>query len=85
MTTFIDIALPVYDDAGVQVDTTTVSLSQEQIEDIINTAVQVVYATRKDATMMTHETMVASPEIAELAEALDSYSVIEPDDYFPGS
>lgn len=80
----IEVALPVYDACGVQVDTTTAKLTLEQVEDIINTAVQVVYATRKDATMMTHETMVASQEIAELAEALDSYSVIEPDDYFPG-
>ena len=80
----IEVALPVYDAAGVQVDTTSAKLTAEQVEDIINTAVQVVYATRKDATMMNHETMIASQEIAELAEALDSYSVIEPDDYFPG-
>lgn len=80
----IEVALPVYDACGVQVDTTTVELNEDQISDIVNCAVQVIYATRKDATMMTHETMVASQEIAELAEALDSYSVIEPDDYFPG-
>lgn len=73
----IEIALPVYDDEGNQVDTTTVFLDQEQIQDIVNCSARVVYADRiwgggDDDTLP--ELM---DSLAELDEALTSYSVIE--------
>ena len=72
----MEIALPVYDDEGNQVDTTTVNLTQEQIEDIINTAARVVYSDRQWNWEIDAMDGVMSA-IAELDEALTSYSVIE--------
>ncbi len=69
----IEVALPVYDEDGNQVDTTTVILNQEQIQDIVNCAAEVVYADRLcdgDYDNLHHT-------LAELDEALTSYSVIE--------
>ena len=82
----IEIALPVYDDGGLLVDTTTANLSQEQIQDIITQAIHAVYADRA----MLHsdggdvEIEAVGVAMGELSEALESYGVIEEDDYFPG-
>lgn len=76
----IEVALPVYDDEGIQVDTTSVYLTRDQVEDLVNAAAAVTYADRR-----VNETMGVSEDdndslgqaLAELDEALVSYSVIE--------
>jgi hypothetical protein len=81
----IEVALPVYDDEGNQVDTTTVELNEDQIADIVNTAVQVVYADRRrQAAMIELEDESLLETLDELDEALFSASAIEEHDYFPG-
>ena len=77
----MEFALPVYDNEGNQVDTASVTLNQEQLQDIINCSARVVYADRvwgggDDATLP--ELMES---LAELDEALTSYSVIEDETY----
>lgn len=77
----MEIALPVYDDEGNQVDTTTVYLNREQVEDIVNCSARVVYADRiwgGDDDEILPELMEG---LAELDEALTSYSVIEDETY----
>lgn len=74
----IEVALPVYDDEGNQVDTTTVFLNQEQIQDIVNCAAEVVYADRVRIGMEIEiQDEVLLHMLGELDEALTSYSVIE--------
>lgn len=73
----MEFSLPVYDEDGNQVDTTTVVLNQEQLQDIINCAAEVVYADRLNDG--DHENLYHM--LAELDEALTSYSVIEDETY----
>jgi hypothetical protein len=73
----MEIALPVYDDEGNQVDTTTVELNQDQIQDIVNTAAQLVYADRKWDGGENADGIDVQILLGELDEALTSYSVIE--------
>lgn len=74
----IEVALPVYDDEGNQVDTTTVFLNQEQIQDIVNCSARVVYADRVRIGMEIEiQDEVLLHMLGELDEALTSYSVIE--------
>lgn len=73
----IEVSPPAYDDEGNQVDTTTVILNQEQIQDIVNCSSRVVYADRMWGGGDDETLPELMEGLAELDEALTSYSVIE--------
>lgn len=82
----IEISLPVYDNTGIQVDTTTVMLNREQVEDIVNCATQVIYSDRlrQDVgIMIDDESLLQS--LAELDEAMTACGAIEGENYYPGT
>lgn len=82
----IEVALSVYDDEGIVVDTTTATLTSEQLNDLINTAVQVIYGAR--AVDSNPTSVPAQDELAvalsELEEVLEVYDLIEEEKYVPG-
>lgn len=81
----IEIELPVYDDEGIVVDTTIAIMNNDQIQDIIAQSIEVIYAMRKyQANDCQGDQQDINDAMAELEEALQAYSVIEDDDYFPG-
>ena len=77
----MEFSLPVYDEDGNQVDTTTVELNQEQLQDIVNCSARVVYADRVWGGGDDEALPELMESLAELDEALTSYSVIEDETY----
>ena len=74
----IEITLPIYDGDDI-VDRTSVVLTDEQVEDVVNCAVNLVTAMRKCASLADMGAMMEELEwhIGNLDESLTSYSCIE--------
>lgn len=86
MVDIIDVELPVYDEDGNVVDTTTATLTSEQLNDLINSAVMVIYSTRNmdnDPTNKAFQEAMAV-SLGDLEEVLETYNLIEEEKYVPG-
>lgn len=80
----IEVQLPVYDNDGNEVGSTTAILNADQINDIVNQAVRVIYAVRTHDEIPSNDSQEElAVSLGELEEALEAYSVIEEEKYSP--
>lgn len=70
----VNVTLNIFDEDGIQVDTTNMDLSQEQVSDIVDHAAQLAIVRRGEADGD------ADLVLADLEEALVAAGVINPSD-----